>query len=144
MVLNHNQSSSSSASSLSSQTYYLNHVRGSTRLRQASQRLGMAMGTLFVTYLLCNPSFSASSSSFTKLDNVGLQFHSKKQVLSDLFIGIRIGSTIVLVIFSVEVYVGWIKIVGYWEKVVPEERFGLNLLWDALFHVGVSLNEELM
>lgn len=144
MVLNHNQSSSSSASSQSSQTYYLNHVRGSTRLRQASQRLGMAMGTLFVTYLLCNPSFRASSSSFTKLDNVGLQFPSMQQVLSDLFIGILIGSTIVLVIFSVEVYMGWIKIVEYWEKVVPEERFGLNLLWDALFHVGVSVNEELM
>lgn len=129
-------------SSPSAQPYYLNHARGSTRVRQASQRLGMAMGTLFATYLTCNPSFCASS-SFTKLDNVGLQFHSMQQVLSDLLIGILIGSTIVVVIFSVEVYMGWIKIAGYWEKVVPEERFGLNLLWDGLFHVGVSVNEEL-
>ena len=39
---------------------------------------------------------------------------------------------------------GWIKIVGYWETVVPEENFAVNITWDVLFHVGVSINEEVM
>lgn len=39
---------------------------------------------------------------------------------------------------------GWIKIVGYCETVVPEEVFAINFAWDILFHVGVSINEEVM
>ena len=127
------------------QPYYLNHVRGSTRLRQASQRLAAASGTLIATYLLCNPSFSSSSSSpFIKFEDVGLKVTSVHRVLSDIVHGIVIGSTIVVILFGVEVYMGWIRIVGFWEKVVSDEKFVLNLLWDALFHMGVSVNEELM
>ena len=124
-----------------SQPYYLNHVRGSTRLRQATQRLAAGMGTACATYLLCNPSLPLS---FSKFDDVGLQTISFHRVLHDIIIGILIGVTIVLVLFVVEVYMGWIRVVGYWEKVVAEECFALNLLWDVLFHVGVSVNEELM
>ncbi len=132
------------------QPYYLNHVRGSTRLRQASQRLAAAIGTLFATYLLCNPSLDTSSSSsspsspFIKFEDVGLQIISFHRVLFDIFHGILIGSTIVVMIFGVELYMGWIRIVGFCEKVVSDEKFVLNLLWDALFHVGVSVNEEVM
>lgn len=87
---------------------------------------------------------SSSSSSFLKFEDVGLQIISFHRVLHDIIFGIFVGSIIVTVIFGVEVYMGWVRIVGYWEKVVPNEKFVLNLLWDVLFHVGVSVNEELM
>jgi hypothetical protein len=43
-----------------------------------------------------------------------------------------------------ELRMGWIKVVGWWENAVPEEVFAFNITWDILFHVGVSINEEVM
>lgn len=33
---------------------------------------------------------------------------------------------------------------GYFDTVSPEEIFLVNFIWDVLFHVGVSINEEIM
>ena len=121
--------------------YYLNHVRGSTRIRQASQRIGAAMGTLFSTYLLC----SSSLTSLVNLDDIGIGIPSLKSFLVDVTLGIMVGSSIVILIFILEVKMGWIKILdGYCITVVPNEVFAINFTWDVLFHVGVSINEELM
>ena len=120
------------------QPYYLNHVRGSTRIRQASQRLALALGTLTSSYILCN------LSSQITLENIGLGISSPRQVLFDVSCGFGIGSFIVLFIFLLEIQMGWIKVVGYWETVVPDENFAFNITWDILFHVGVSINEEIM
>jgi hypothetical protein len=120
------------------QPYYLNHVRGSTRIRHASQRLAAAMGTLFTSYVLC------CLSSLVTLDYIGLGVPSPRRVLFDVICGFGIGSIIVILLFLVELKMGWIKIVGYWETVVPDENFAVNITWDILFHVGVSFNEEVM
>jgi len=120
------------------QPYYLNHVRGSTRIRHVSQRIGAAMGTLFSSYVLC------SISSLVTFDDVGLGSSSLKRAPFDVLCGLVVGSSIVVFIFLLELKMGWIKIVGTFETVVLEEIFALNFAWDILFHVGVSINEELM
>jgi hypothetical protein len=120
------------------QLYYLNHVRGSTRIRQASQRLGLGLGTMTSSYILC------TLSSYITLDNIGLGISSPRRIFFDVICGFGIGSFIVILIFLLEIQMGWIKIVGYWETVVPDEKFALNITWDILFHIGVSINEEIM
>lgn len=132
-------SNESRKSIIETQPYYLNHVRGSTRIRQASQRIGAAMGTLFASYILC--SFSSSLVTF---EDIGLGITSAKEVLYDFTCGFLIGSFIVAFIFLLELRMGWIKIVGMFETVDPKEIFAVNFLWDVLFHVGVSINEEVM
>eukprot|EP00574_Skeletonema_japonicum_P003370 CAMPEP_0201726234 /NCGR_PEP_ID=MMETSP0593-20130828/9335_1 /ASSEMBLY_ACC=CAM_ASM_000672 /TAXON_ID=267983 /ORGANISM="Skeletonema japonicum, Strain CCMP2506" /LENGTH=474 /DNA_ID=CAMNT_0048217705 /DNA_START=62 /DNA_END=1483 /DNA_ORIENTATION=+ len=118
------------------QPYYLNHVRGSTRIRQASQRIGAAMGSILASYMICH----LSAAKMT-LQDVGWTF---PWVVQDLAWGFLIGSSIVTISFIMEVCLGWIKIVAFFQTVVPNELFVINFLWDVLFHVGVSINEELM
>ena len=128
----------SNESNQNKQPYYLNHVRGSTRIRQASQRIAAAMGTLVSSYLLC------SYSSLVTLDDIGLGVSSTKRMLSDFTHGFAIGSFIVIFIFIVELRMGWIRVIGFRETVVPTEVFAINIAWDILFHLGVSINEEVM
>eukprot|EP00984_Skeletonema_dohrnii_P010990 scaffold4346_cov155-Skeletonema_dohrnii-CCMP3373.AAC.1 len=125
---------------IAQQPYYLNHVRGSTRIRQASQRIGAAMGSILASYMICH----LSASKIT-LEDVGLTLPSLYiLVVQDLAWGFSIGSSIVSIIFITEVWLGWIKIVGFFQTVVPNESFAINFLWDVLFHAGVSINEEVM
>jgi hypothetical protein len=125
---------------IAQQPYYLNHVRGSTRIRQASQRIGAAMGSILASYMICH----LSASKIT-LEDVGLTLPSSYiLVVQDLAWGFSIGSSIVSIIFIMEVWLGWIKIVGFFQTAVPNESFAINFLWDVLFHVGVSINEEVM
>ena len=116
------------------QPYYLNHARGSTRIRQASQRIGAAMGSLLASYIICYLSASIT------LEDVGLTL----PVLRDLAWGFLIGLSIVTIMFIMEIWLGWIAVVGFFQTVVPNESFTINFLWDVLFHVGVSINEEVM
>lgn len=118
------------------QPYYLNHARGSTRIRQASQRIGAAIGTLAATYAMC------SISPLLTVSDIGLT--PTTHILSDLVIGFLIGSSVILVLFLFELSMGWIAIVGYFQTVEPKEKFSVNFAWDVLFHVGVAINEEIM
>jgi len=144
---NHKSTNDTTSSSIVEQPYYLNHVRGSTRIRQASQRIGAATGSLLATYvMICH--LSTPNTSIT-LQDVGLvlpSIHNNSLVIvvQDLAWGFLIGSSIVSIIFLIEVYLGWIKIVGFFQTVVPSESFAINFLWDVLFHIGVSINEEVM
>ena len=63
-------------SSTSAQSYYLNHVRGSARIRQACLRIAAAAGTLVSSYILCS-----LTSSLVSLDDIGLQVPSLQTVL---------------------------------------------------------------
>lgn len=118
------------------QPYYLNHVRGSTRIRQASQRIGAALGTLLTTYLIC-----CCLSTPITLEDLGLTTNNWGQ---DLARGFLVGSSIVVIIFVIEVQLGWIEIIGFFQTADPNESFTINFIWDILFHIGVSINEEVM
>jgi hypothetical protein len=122
------------------QPYFLNHARGSTRIRQASQRIGAACGTILASHVIS--SFSRSSVS---LEDIGLVIKQPfSSIAIDLWNGVCIGASIVAFIFIVELMMEWIKIIGYFETVTPKEKFAVNFTWDVLFHLGVSINEEVM
>ncbi|KAL3777676.1 hypothetical protein HJC23_007652 [Cyclotella cryptica] len=118
--------------------YYLNHVRGSTRLRHASQRVGAALGTILASFLLC----SFTTTWIRLEDDVGLTLHPSMWL--DLARGFFVGSFIVTFIFLLELGLGWVRIIGYFDTVDPNENFLINFTWDILFHIGVSINEEVM
>ena len=113
--------------------FFLNHVRGSTRLRQAVFRLTAALGTVTMVHVMNR--FVDHGST---LADIGLEIS-----FTDIGWGFVVGSAIVIILFLVEVALGWIQSVGYCEVVVPGESLILNLLWDILFHIGVSANEEI-
>lgn len=102
-------------------------------------RIAAAASTLVSSYILCS-----LTSSLVSLDDIGLHIPSLQRVIFDLFCGCLIGSFIVIVIFVIELQLEWIKIIGYCETVVPNEKFAINIIWDILFHIGVSINEEVM
>lgn len=61
----------------------------------------------------------------------------------DALAGLAVGSVLVLGLFAAEVGLGWIKITGYMQTAVPGESLWHNLGWDVVFHIAVSINEEL-
>ncbi|KAL7479208.1 hypothetical protein ACHAW6_004948 [Cyclotella cf. meneghiniana] len=137
--------------------YRLNHVRGSTRVRHAAQRAGAALGTAVASVLVCR-----FASRWIRLEDVGLSSRSVREATSDVGRGFFVGSFIVTVLFVTELRLGWVRIVstvhletlsplpssddiqGYLDTVEPNELFLLNFSWDVLFHIAVSINEEIM
>jgi len=115
----------------SKQPFFLNHVRGCVRVRQAAIRVASAMGTCAQVALMswC-------------VDSRALHEVTSQLAPVDLALGAIVGSTIICALFVTEVALGWLCIVGYGEVVIQNESLGLNLLWDVLFHVGVAINEE--
>ena len=85
------------------QQVLLNHVRGSTRIRQASQRIGAALGTITSSFVLCR------SVPVLTLEEIGLDW--SRNVTYDVCCGIFVGALIVTFIFVVELMLGWIKII---------------------------------
>jgi len=128
------------------QPYYLNHVRGSTFIRKASQRIAAAMGTLFASFLMIHIFDDWRDEDGDKELRPLHQLYagSSEKILRELCCGFAIGSFLVIMIFLIELKMGWILIIGYMETVVPEEKFTINIIWDILFHIGVSINEEIM
>lgn len=127
--------------------WFLNHVRGSLRFRQAALRMASAAGTLVMAYVMTNfvdpPFADGAIAEDEKGTAVGLASIGLAPIsLRDIALGFLVGSTIVIALFTIEVALGWIRVIGYFEKVVAEESWTLNILWDVLFHIGVSVNEE--
>mmetsp|Transcript_31037 Transcript_31037/g.70989 ORF Transcript_31037/g.70989 Transcript_31037/m.70989 type:complete len:336 (+) Transcript_31037:784-1791(+) len=127
--------------------YHLNHVRGSTQIRHASKRLGAALGTLFATYMICSSSPFAvgprpRASTIVSFGDIGLDLSSPRRAGTDLLYGFLVGSIGVTLIFAIELRQGWIKIISHCSTAAPGEVFAVNFLWDILFHVSVSTNEE--
>ena len=118
------------------QPYFLNHVRGCVRLRQAAQRVGAAAGTLAQVFAM------SMLLDDRPLSVIGLRGPMELLLGADLWLGLLTGATCVLALFVVELSLGWLKIIGFCEVVVPGESLTLNLLWDGLFHAGVAINEE--
>ena len=79
-----------------------------------------------------------------KLDRMEKGTDSVGRVVTDLALGCIVGSSIIVCIFLMDLKMGWIRVVGVFETVDPKEVFAINLYWDVLFHIGVSINEEVM
>lgn len=117
------------------QPFFLNHVRGATRLKQAAIRLGAALATVLAIITMCKvverrPLAAVSyMSSFTVMD---------------VAFGVVTGACCITALFLAEWHLGWIVPTHMFETVVPGERWSLNILWDVVFHMGVTFNEELL
>mmetsp|Transcript_59556 Transcript_59556/g.98754 ORF Transcript_59556/g.98754 Transcript_59556/m.98754 type:complete len:231 (-) Transcript_59556:236-928(-) len=61
----------------------------------------------------------------------------------DLVRGFSTGFILIAGIFIAEWRLGWLAVVGVFETSAPGERFSLNLLFDVIFHIAVSVSEEL-
>ena len=118
----------------SPQPFFLNHVRGHVRCRQAALRLGAAAGTVAQTaalaILLDHRTFADA-------------FLLRGASTPDLALGLLTGTACVVAIFVAELAVRWIVVIGVLEVASAGESISLNLLFDALFHLGVAINEEL-
>jgi len=114
------------------QPFFLNHVRGSTRLKQASFRLGAALSTVLAIVIMCTVIERRPLSSLTFM-----RFSA-----GDAFLGVLTGTCCIVFLFLAEWKLGWILPTHTFETVVPGESWSLNILWDVLFHIGVTINEE--
>ena len=99
------QSNANQMNSERTQPYFLNHARGSTRIRHASQRVSAALGTVSSTIILCS-----FASSFLTLKDIGIDTTSR-DVLFDLCCGFFVGVFIVSFVFIVELTLCWVKVV---------------------------------
>ena len=113
------------------QPYFLNHVRGSTRLLQAGVRVSAALGTVLQ---VCAMAWLVDE---RPVGAIGLWLS-----WVDLGLGFLTGVSVIVALFAAEVCLGWLRVVGYCEVVAPGEWLHLNLLWDVIFHVAVSIHEE--
>lgn len=114
--------------------FFLNHVRGSIRFQQSMIRIASGWGTLLMIFVQSH----WLSSPPEPLSRIGLLPVS----WIDFGWGFLIGSGVIIGFFLVEVAMGWIHIIGYFQVADPDESLILNLIWDILFHLGVSMNEE--
>jgi len=118
----------------SKQPFFLNRVRGNIRCRQAGLRSGTALATLLQVGLmaLC-------------LDGVAWDSYigaTAPTFVTDVSLGALTGLTCVLLMFFGGVGMGWLQVVGYGQVLLPGESLTLNLVWDVIFHLAVSINEE--
>merc|ERR1712167_286251 len=75
------------------------------------------------------------------LSSVGLTLD--RPFFYDLSVGMVVGVTIVAFMFAVELWAGWLHFLEFFEVFDSTENFSLCIFWDVLFHLNVSLNEEL-
>ena len=81
--------------------YFLNHVRGSVRVRQAAERIAGGVGAMLQAALACWALEGESVAS------IGLVW-----VPSELFAGFVIGGGIVCTMFAMEILLGWVAVIG--------------------------------
>lgn len=118
------------------QPFFLNHVRGSMRIKSAATRMGSAVGSVVSIFLV-----SWLLEEGRPLSALGL--HMNQTFIYDSFLGAVTGATLVLLMCVVEWSLGWIKLIGVFETCAPGESFALNLVWDLIFHVAVTISEEI-
>lgn len=116
--------------------FFLNHVKGKQRFKDAMMRIGMNMGSLFAIWIVGRWLENGRS-----LGDLGLVFDMP--FFYDLFAGFLVGVTIVGFMFSVELKAGWLHFLEFFQVFDCTENFSMCILWDVVFHINVALNEEL-
>jgi len=117
------------------QPFSLNHVTGRRRCKDACMRMGMNMGTLLTISFMCYYMDNRT------LGSLGLTLDWP--FFTETMAGMGVGVTIVGFMFIVELYAGWLHFLQFFEVFDQSESFALCIFWDVVFHLNVSLNEEL-
>mmetsp|Transcript_148322 Transcript_148322/g.413159 ORF Transcript_148322/g.413159 Transcript_148322/m.413159 type:complete len:415 (+) Transcript_148322:119-1363(+) len=117
------------------QPFFLNHVTGRQRCKDACMRIGMNLASFTVVWCTCRWMDKRT------LASIGLTLNWDSVV--DVVCGFSVGVMIVFFIFVVELLAGWVQFLQAFEVFDPSESFGTCILWDVVFHLNVALNEEL-
>ena len=120
------------------QPFFLNHATGAQRCKAACMRCGMMAGSVLA---VC---FCSRVLDNRDIGQLGLVLDG--QFAADMLKGIGVGAFIVSAMFAVELALGWVKVMGFCERfdrADTADSFGLVMLWEVLFHVFVSINEEI-
>lgn len=117
------------------QPFFLNHVTGKRRLRDACMRVGMNIGSTLTIWFLCRWMEDRSLAVF------GLAFDAL--FFKEAFYGVVVGASIVAFTFVVELSCGWLHFLQCFELFDKSEGFLRCFLIDVVFHLNVAMNEEL-
>lgn len=117
------------------QPFFLNHVTGRQRCKDACMRLGMGIGAFLGVWFM--------SVSMDKRSLSSLGFTLDTAFFVDSIIGLGVGITIVSFMFVVELLAGWVVFLQFFEVFDQSENFWICIFWDVVFHLNVAINEEL-
>ncbi|OLQ06828.1 40S ribosomal protein S15 [Symbiodinium microadriaticum] len=117
------------------QPFFLNHVTGRQRCKDACMRLGMGVGALLGVWFMCR--------CMDRRDLSSLGFTLDSPFFQDAAAGLVVGVTIVSFMFAVELVAGWVIFLQWFEVFDKSENFAVCIFWDVLFHLNVAVNEEL-
>jgi len=117
------------------QPFFLNHVPGRRRCKDALTRFGMMLGSLVSVWATC------AWLDGTSLGTLGLTLDSL--FWRDAVAGLCVGISIVTFTFAVELHQGWISFLQLFEVFDASESFVKCFFWDVVFHLNVAVNEEL-
>ncbi|CAE7426039.1 RPS15 [Symbiodinium natans] len=117
------------------QPFFLNHVTGRQRCKDACMRLGMGVGALLGVWFMCK--------CMDRRDLSSLGFTLDRPFFGDAAAGLVVGVTIVSFMFIVELLAGWVIFLQWFEVFDKSENFAVCIFWDVLFHLNVAVNEEL-
>jgi hypothetical protein len=117
------------------QPFFLNHVTARHRCKDACMRIGMNVGSFVTVWCLCVWMDRRS------LASIGLTLDVPFFI--DLGLGLCVGFSLVFFMFAVELGQGWVRFLEFFEVFDQSERFVSCIFWDVVFHLNVTLNEEL-
>eukprot|EP00931_Biecheleriopsis_adriatica_P086856 TRINITY_DN61421_c0_g1_i1.p1 TRINITY_DN61421_c0_g1~~TRINITY_DN61421_c0_g1_i1.p1 ORF type:complete len:413 (+),score=71.09 TRINITY_DN61421_c0_g1_i1:74-1312(+) len=120
---------------LRGQPFFLNHVTGRRRCKDACMRVGMNVASLLTVAFMCYYIDNRT------LGSLGLVLDWR--FCSETLVGLVVGVSIVSFMFLVELYAGWLHFLQFFEVFDRSENFAVCIFWDVVFHLNVSLNEEL-
>ena len=119
------------AASKPKRPFFLNHVRGSRRCKHAALRCAAACTSLVGAATL------ATFLDGRPLGALGLLTVGPDSTFGqDFLFGVLTGGGVVVLMFLVELALGWVRVLGLLETFAPAESFTLNLLWDSIFHIA--------
>ncbi|CAK9025146.1 unnamed protein product [Durusdinium trenchii] len=117
------------------QPFFLNHVTGRQRCKDACMRCGMGVGALLGVWFMCVSLDRRSLSS--------LGFTLDMPFFSEASMGFAVGVFIVAFMFAIELLNGWVIFIQFFEVFDQSENFWICIFWDVVFHLNVAINEEL-
>jgi hypothetical protein len=118
------------------QPFFLNHQTGSRRRRDMFMRIGMMLGTV-ITISFCAVTVDRGHSAHG--------INTDAAFFSDTCTGVAVGVFIVGAMFAVELAAGWIRfhcLFEVFDHTREQWLFTRNIVQEVVFHLSVSINEE--
>ncbi|CAK9106641.1 unnamed protein product [Durusdinium trenchii] len=112
------------------QPFFLNHVTGRQRCKDACMRCGMGVGALLGVWFMCVSIWAKNRSS--------LGFTLDMPFFSEASMGFAVGVFIVAFMFAIELLNGWVIFIQFFEVFDQSENFWICIFWDVVFHLPLN------